>query len=395
MKRRKFIQSITAGGIAGTLLAKRSFGAELGTNSLVSTPLVVMAPRSDGFEAVWGVSRLSKGKIVIESDDGTVGEHSTDFFGFVPQGDRVLRIRVNGLKPGKSYKVKSVTTAAGDGEEHVSEIKRVRTLNPNSATTEFVVWNDTHINNQTIQELNAATPGADFLLWNGDTCNDWTSPNLLVPTLLHPGERDISKDRPLFVTWGNHDVRGQYAFEMPEMIATPTGRPFYAFRTGPVAAICLHTGEDKPDTHPNFRGRVSFDKLRQEQAKWLEQTILQPEFREAPYRIVFCHIPLRWRDETMPDYSSGGFDRVSIRSRDLWHEPLTKWNAQLIISGHTHQTAWFPGNKEFCYGQLIGGGPQRRSATWMSAQADSKAAVFIVRDLDGTIRHEVNLRPLA
>ena len=36
---------------------------------------------------------------------------------------------------------------------------------------------------------------------------------------------------------------------------------------------------------------------------------------QAPYRVVFCHIPLRWRNETLPDYSKGGFDHFSERSR--------------------------------------------------------------------------------
>jgi predicted phosphodiesterase len=394
MRRRDFLTAITATASGGVLIPQVNGGQENKSQPLVSTPLVLMAPRSDGFEAVWGVTRLSKGKLIVEEGGTVVSEYTTDSFGFVPQGDRVLRVRVEGLTPGKTYQVKAVTTAAADGEEHISPKKIFRALNPRSAATEFVVWNDTHINNPTIAELHKVSPSGDFLVWNGDTCNDWTSPDLLIPTLLNPGQQDITANRPLFLIWGNHDVRGQHAFEMPQMVATPTGRPFYAFRSGPVAAICLHTGEDKPDSHPSFRGRVSFDTLREEQARWLGNIIQQPDFRDAPYRVVFCHIPLRWPDETMPDYAKGGFDRVSLRSRELWHEPLVKWRAQLIISGHTHQPGWFPPDEKFPYGQLIGGGPQRKSATWMLGKADSKSAVIAVRDLDGVLKHEVTLGPL-
>ncbi|HTU99807.1 MAG TPA: hypothetical protein VMF13_04660, partial [Luteitalea sp.] len=121
-----------------------------------------------------------------------------------------------------------------------------------------------------------------------------------------------------------------------DVVATPSTRPFYAFRSGPLAAICLHTGEDKPDSHPSFGGRVAFDALRQEQADWLAGVIQEPAFRDAPYRMVFCHIPLRWLDESPQDYAATGFDRHSGRSRAAWHRSLVEWRTQLVVSGHTH-----------------------------------------------------------
>ncbi|MFO1498160.1 MAG: metallophosphoesterase, partial [Verrucomicrobiota bacterium] len=255
-------------------------------------------------------------------------------------------------------------------------------------------WNDTHVNNQTIRQLDRATPEADFLLWNGDTCNDWTAEDLLVPTLLCPGGCDVTHGRPLFLVWGNHDVRGKYAFQVPALVTTPTHRPFYAFRCGPVAVICLHTGEDKPDGHPSFGGRVAFDSLRQEQAAWLAETIARPEISGAAYRIVFCHIPLRWLDETPPDYAKAGFDHYSRRSREAWHHALVRWQAQVVISGHTHHDAWLPASADFPYGQLVGGGPQPNSATWIEANAGPDGLHLQMHDLEGKIRHEVRLGPI-
>ena len=233
------------------------------------------------------------------------------------------------------------------------------------------------------------------MVWNGDTCNDWTSDALLIPTLLHPGKCDMTEERPLFITWGNHDSRGAHAFRMPDLVATPGGLPFYAFRSGPVAVICLHTGEDKPDDHPSFNGRVAFDALRKEQARWLEETIKRPEIRDAPYRVVFCHIPLRWKDESPQDYSRTGFDRHSGRSRTSWHKSLVKWKAQVILSGHTHSSHWMPPTEKFPYGQLIGGGPKMTQATWTEGRADASQLILKVTNLQGTTLHEVNIRPLA
>lgn len=397
MKRRLFLGQLAGGALGATLAPGAAVSAQRApaAGSLTTTPLVVMAPRSDGMEAVWAVSQLARGRLEWQGDDGSSGAAATDKFGFVPQGQRILRVRLDGLKPGHTYRVRSVTVATDTGETATSEWKPFRPLNPAAAETSFVVWNDTHVNNPTIQQLHEKTPSADFLLWNGDTCNDWKTEDILVPTLLHPGERDISAGRPLFIVWGNHDVRGKHAFAMPGMVATPTGRPFYAFRSGPVAVICLHTGEDKPDSHPGFGGRVAFDHLRQEQAEWLAATIRQPEMRDAPYRVVFCHIPLRWIDEGPQDYANGGYDRHSGRSRDAWHDALVAWKTQLIISGHTHRRTWLPPTAEFPYGQLIGGGPTPAAATWMEGKADATELRLVVRDLAGATRHDVRLPPLA
>jgi len=392
MKRRHFIGTLTVSGL-GAALAHEAVSSS--KPALVRTPLSLMAPRADGLDAVWAVSRLSRGWLEWDAEDGTKGMAGADAFGFVPQGEGVLRVRLSGLKPGISVRVRSHTVAADDAETVSSPWKTFRTLNPMAAETRFVMWNDTHVHDETIRALHKATPAADFLLWNGDTCNDWTKEELLVPTLLHPGHCDITDNRPLFITWGNHDVRGAHAFKMPGLVATPEGRPFYAFRSGPVGVICLHTGEDKPDNHPSFQGRVAFDALRAEQARWLAETIRQPELRDAPYRVVFCHIPLRWRDERPQDYAATGFDRHSGRSRAAWHDSLVAWKAQVILSGHTHESFWLPPTEKFPYGQLIGGGPQLPRATWTEGRADATQLRFRVMNLEGIAVQEIALKPLA
>jgi len=281
-----------------------------------------------------------------------------------------------------------------DNETVASAWKSFRTLDPAAAQTRFVMWNDTHIHSETIRALHAATPKADFLLWNGDTCNDWGKEELLVPTLLHPGECDVTEQRPLLLVWGNHDSRGTYAFKVPGLMATPTGRPFCAFRSGPVAVICLHTGEDKPDDHPSFRGRVAFDALRAEQAQWLQETIQRPDLRDAPYRVVVCHIPLRWKDESSPDYSQAGYDHYSGRSRAAWHDTLVAWKAQVILSGHTHQPFWMPPTPDFPYAQLTGGGPKMEQATWTEGVADATKLQLRITNLAGKVLQDVTLKPL-
>jgi predicted phosphodiesterase len=405
MRRRNFFGTLTAGSLAGgvssaqplapTTVAPEGHPKPDAARKLTITPIVLMAPRSDGIEAVWGISELCRGRLEWRMAGGAVGLGNTDAFGMVPQGTTVLRVRLSGLKPGQEYQVRAVTTAAVDGKLETSEWKTFRTLDPTSENSRFVVWNDTHLNNATIQQLHEKTPAADFLIWNGDICNDWTKEETLLPAMLNAGERDISQGRPLLLVWGNHDVRGKWAYRLPEMVATPNDRPFYAFRSGPIAVVCLHSGEDKPDDHPSFGGRVALDALRDEQTAWLKSVLAQPEMATAPYRLVFCHIPLRWAVEKVPDYAQGGYDWFSLRCRRAWHDLLVQWKTQAIISGHTHEAAVLPANSDFPYAQVVGGGPKPKEATWMEGVAEKRGFTLRVVSLEGEELHRLELGPIS
>ena len=108
MKRRFFIEALTVGGL-GTALSQETVPAI--NPPLVRTPLALMAPSPDGLEAIWGISRLSRGWLEWEAETGDTGKAGVDAFGFVPQGDGVLRVRLSGLSPGLSGRIRSVTIA--------------------------------------------------------------------------------------------------------------------------------------------------------------------------------------------------------------------------------------------------------------------------------------------
>ncbi len=393
MKRRAFLTGTVTGALGGVVAAvEETKPVAANAAPLLATPVALMAPRKDGVELVWAVSRLCRGWVEWKNAEGESGKVARNAYGFVPQEDGVFKVRVDGLKAGVVYEIRAVIESAiGAAERVETPWKKFRTLDPAAAGARFVVWNDTHENHETIRALHHVTPESDFLLWNGDTCNDWKEESQLIPTLLNPAGQDITQGRPMFLTWGNHDVRGRWAWKVPDCIATPEGRPFYAFRHGPVAVICLHTGEDKPDAHPSFEGRAAFEPLRREQAEWLKEITARPEFRDAPNRIVFCHIPLRGIEEPETvDYAGKGFDRYARSSRDLWHDTLIAWGAQVIISGHTHQQTWLPANDKFPYAQLISGGPRPDIARWIEGTADASGLKLTVRDLTGNVTHEAN-----
>jgi len=390
MKRRFFLTQAAAGA---TVVAHAQTPAAPADTPLVITPPVVMAPRTDGVEIVWGVSRHARGWVELKSGDETRRMGGTGF-GFSTQGDKALRVRLEGLAAGTKWAYRTVTEAMGEpvGREE-GAWREFRTLDAAAAETRFAVWNDTHVNNATITQLHAKTPvEVDFLLWNGDICNDWHKDETLVPTLLRPAGTDFTAQRPLAFVWGNHDLRGAYGYRLPDYVAAPDGRSYFAFRSGPVACVCLNTGEDKADDHPSFKGRVACEPLRQVQAAWLREHVLKtPELRDAPYRVVFCHIPLRWIDE---NEAGRTYDSFSARSRALWHDAIVQWGAQVVISGHMHAHAWMDASKDFPYAQLVGGGPKPEAATYTEAHANGERLQLITRDLGGKVLHQHEFKPL-
>jgi len=369
IKRRGFFGTV-AGGVVLSALSAKGVAKGAKKEKLVLSPPVAMAPRDTGIEFVWQVSRLCRSWIELKTSDG-IKTFSEDGWGFVPQGEKRVRIRLDGLKPGTTYQYRAVTESMEKKKEQPverieSEWRTFKTLNPKAKSTQFVVWNDTHNFKKTIKLLDEKTPAADFLLWNGDANrNIWNLEKDIPSVLLHPAKTDFTAKRPLFFSFGNHDARGAYGFKVQDYVAMPEGKPYYAFRSGPVAAVVLDTGEDKADAHPSFKGRVNFDALRQEQVEWFRKTVLTtPEFRNAPYRVMFCHIPLRWKTERGPNFSRS--------CRKAWQEMLIEWKLQVVVSGHTHFAVALEANKKYPYAQFIGGGPHLNDGTWIVGKANSR-----------------------
>jgi len=391
MDRRRFLQFTGVASVAAssTLPAESSSaGREL--KSVL--PPVVMAPRHDGVEIAWMVPSLKKGYVEFgESEKFGQVARGTDW-GLRPADDQVIKVKLDGLKTGTKYYYRTVTESFSTKlpDKVVGQTRSFTTLAPAKETTSFSVWNDTHRHTETIVALQKLTPKSDFLLWNGDISNNWYKEEEVAPTVLHPGGVDFTKEHPLMVLRGNHDMRGSYAFKFEDVAATPSGLPWFAFRSGPVAFICMDTGEDKDDDNPNLFGRVACEPMRQAQAEWLAKVIEQPEIENAPYKVVFCHIPLRGDNETV----KRSYDHHSQRSRDLWHDGLVKWGAQVIVSGHTHRPYLLPATKNLPYQQLVGGGPKLAQATLITGEADANSLVIKSSLLDGKVLHEVKLKPL-
>lgn len=404
MKRRTFFHTATQAITGAALLPQSVTTATAAATSSAPQPLafasapVLMNPTPDGVSIVCAINAPATGWVEYGETEALGQRCDGAAEGFLPYENKALRFRLEGLKPGKQYfyRVHAVAihfqTAykATRGAAIASGVRSFRTLDPSAATASFTVWNDTHQNKETLRQLVAqhrAQPG-DFLMWNGDVTNDVITEELLIREYLSPAGEAHADTTPVFLSRGNHDVRGEAARLLSQYAPGLGGKYHYTFRQGPIACVVLDTGEDKPDDLPVYAGLNDFATYRAAQRQWLEQAIEDPAFKSAPFRIAIMHIPLLWDGEVPEKWLEvwGGFHGWKCEDgRKQWHDLLEKAGVRFVISGHTHRHAWFPPNAAHSYGQLTGGGPKPEQATIIRVQADAQELRLTVSDLAGEV----------
>lgn len=363
---------------------------------------VISGPAPDEIHILQPVQRLATGYLEYAVGDGAWQRVDADEAGLAPLSEHVLKFRLPPLPPGTAIRYRINARAAGwvkvrqfyhgefkVGARQVSPERSFRTLDPSAERTAFAVWNDTHENTETLQALQALTSSLkpDFLLWNGDQSNDVHFENQMAGQFLTPEGLAIADAWPLAYVRGNHDCRGPAARSLPDFTGTPGDRFYYAFRSGPLAAIVLDTGEDKPDDSPYLSGMGAFQKMAREQSVWLKELVKTPWLREAPHKVLFCHIPFWFDHPRIP----GSTSNVAATLRGLCTETLVEAGVKLVISGHTHDYLWMPKKDQQPIAQLIGGAPNPKLATIIRGEATRDVLQLKMTKLDGTVLADVTL----
>jgi acid phosphatase type 7 len=152
----------------------------------------------------------------------------------------------------------------------------------------------------------------------------------------------------------------------------------------------LDTGEDKPDAHPVFAGTAAYEPYRLRQAAWLCGALRRPEIASAPFKVVFCHIPLRGQPNQNDGLSLEGYASWSGDGARAWMPVLRESQVSLIVGGHMH--AWrvdepAEGNPM----QVVGGGPDPKNATLIVLDADPQTLRVAIEDLSGSALAERRL----
>jgi len=402
MQRREFLSSSVAAGWVlsagtGAALSAAESPMERDSNSVFYGAPVVSGPAADSITILQAVNGPASGYVEWAVGEEPFQRASGEVAGLLPYDEHVLKFVLPSLPAGKEIRYRVVARKIHfktdyniqQGEPIVSETFRFRTLNPAAHETRFVVWNDTHENLDTIRKLQKLSTefSPDFMLWNGDQTNNVHEPSAMREQYLSPGQLPISSNWPMAYARGNHDLRGPAAREVARFTGTPGDQFYYAFRSGPLAALVMDTGEDKPDERDVFAGLAGFDPFRERQRLWLQGVIEQDWFRSAPYRVLFCHIPLWWKEET----AKRDFWMCAERCREDWLPLLVKAKVQLIVSGHVHQDALLPASATQPIPQLTGGGPKPDKATVIEGVASGSSLKIVCRSLSGEVRHSVEI----
>ena len=348
----------------------------------------LQAPGETTMGVSWAVSGLAKGEVEYaqnpEMRDARIAKGGG--LGLVPIDDRALQVRITGLKPATTYWYRTITVPftsykniyeAKQGAPLVSPLHSFTTMG-SGARAHFCSINDTHANwksfQMVVEKVKELSPAA--VIWNGDATNTTQQKETAVEIFLNPPvkDRDWSADLPVFFESGNHDFRGSWISKKEEVVLPrdPSERRGdqwdlkwnFALRLGDMALLGLDTGEDKPDAHPKWFGLANFEPYRRAQAKWLEEQFARPEIATAPFKVVFCHIPLFAPVDAM-DYPHDGvkidpedYAYWSRECAELWGPILNKAGVQLVVAGHRHRFRCDPPEGARKWTQVVGGGPE-------------------------------------
>jgi len=353
---------------------------------------VVSGPAPEAITILQPLQRHATGYLEFAVENEPYQRVDAPEAGLQPFAEYVLKFRFPPLPPGKTVRYRVTARPVGwvkvkqffhgelrFGEPQIGPEYRFRTLDSAGGITTLAVWNDTHENVDTLKSLHGltATLKPDLLLWNGDQSNDVHFEKDMAGQFLVPAGLTIADRWPLAYVRGNHDVRGPAA---RRLAAFTEDRFYYGFRSGPLAALVMDTGEDAPDDSPQFGGMAVFQKMQQRQAEWLKAVVKEAWFREAPHKVLFCHIPLWFTRDIFPSQRRW---ECHDFCRRLWVPTLAAAGVKLVVSGHTHDYRWMPAKEGQPIAQLIGGGPQPRYATFIQLTATREVLTFGMRSLNG------------
>lgn len=259
--------------------------------------------------------------------------------GLIGPSQTVNKIKIEGLEPGKAYDYRIVSKKVKKqypydikyGKTFYGEIFSFNTLHPDKSEISFLVINDIHENVNLLTKLIGveADKPYDFIVFNGDTFNYIMYEKQLIRSFLKPISELFASETPFVFVRGNHDVRGKFARQLTDYIATPSDEYYYSFTHGPAEFLVLDTGEDKKDNHVEYFGLVDFDAYREKELEWLNGIVSGEDYDKANFRVALSHIPLN--EFQMVER----LDPIATYQKE-WAELLSNSGLDLLLSGHYH-----------------------------------------------------------
>lgn len=313
--------------------------------------------------------------------------------GMIQSDNTIHAITLKGLQPGRTYFYRAVSREVKDftrrnvafGATEASEVHRFQAMAPEAEKVEFLMFNDIHDRPESFTQLLKLHEGGkqDFVFLNGDMFNNGQDENQIVDHLLRPLTEQFASHTPFYFGRGNHETMGSYSRQLRDYFDGAEQKFYYSFCWGPLCALVLDTGEAQADDSAVHGGMVAFDPYREAQARWLEQEVQKPAFKNAKFRVVFVHIP--------PFYMSNPV-HASQHSRALWGPILNAAKIDLMLCGHTHKHGVHPAvTGQHAFPIVIGGGPKDGKRTLTHVRIDHERLQLTMKDDTGRIVGELSV----
>jgi len=318
----------------------------------------LQAVTEDGFTVVWMTDIDACSWVEVAPDDETHffamerPKYYETIAGKRPVG-KLHKVHVDGLEKGTvyRYRVMQQCLLSKVGEKKLyfgvpsgndpfrQKPYTVKTLDRNAVDCDFAVFNDIHGRDSLFRPLarDIVKDSIDMVFFNGDMLSAMDKQEQLVKGYLSSAAELFGANVPFFHAKGNHENRGWFAYRYLDFFPTTTGETYYLVRQGPLAAIVLDCGEDKPDSDISYYGLIQSDSYREKEELWLKNIIETEQFKSAPVKIALLHIPA----------SMGGW-HGNMEINRLFIPLLEKAGIDLMISGHIHRYNLSDGKDRGC-----------------------------------------------
>lgn len=298
---------------------------------------------------VWISDKPSVGWLELAQCD------SSDFYGIERQKyfdtkiglkkiSKVHSVKITDLKPKTRYRyrvcVQEVTGHVGHkvyyGDVASTDVflKKPLSFMTNDISKNeisFALLCDIHGNTNTFEQLvkQCDLHSTDLFLFAGDMVTSMNNQEQIFGGFMDKAVDLFAGSVPMYYCRGNHETRGPLAHEFQTYFNPEEDNLFYMFRQGPVCFVILDCGEDKSDSDLSYYGITAYDEYRSLQQKWLEKILNSDLYKDAPFKIIVCHIP------PLRNYDEGGWHgELDIRNKFI--PLLEKAKPDVFLSGHFH-----------------------------------------------------------
>lgn len=356
----------------------------------------LQAMTEEGVTIVWTTNKESISWVEIAPDgtDSFYAKERTPYYDTV-HGTRVIdslhRVRVEGLKPGTTYRYRIFSKEVLGYQGHrimygniaSSDVYSKKpfsftTLDKNKSEINFKMVNDIHNRADMLSDMlrDVNRENTDLVLFNGDMVSTMTNEEVIFEGFMDSVITLFAKEVPIFYARGNHETRGPFSIRFADYFPTTTNNLYYTFRQGPVQFIMLDGGEDKPDSDIEYSELSQYDAYRTKQQQWLEKLVETAEYKEALYRVVVIHIP---------PLGSTWHGTLDLQRKFL--PILNNADVDIMLCGHTHNHKYIEPNDIVSFPILI-----NDNETYLDVNVNQQQMKFVVKDREGKEMHQFTIK---